>query len=167
MQIPWRVSSVGSQEDCRVLKGSPCPQSQGKFQVSVCSLCAGIRVHRDSDVRLAAPQHQLQEEGAAAGARRGGGGAGGGAGAGGGPEAGAGKGARPPLRPPPRTIDPICGRCSRPTAPGVPFLPGSVSLSIARPLVGGGYHRVRPKTGWSYGSALVLRPLPFTYCRDA
>jgi hypothetical protein len=101
-------------------------------------LCAGIRVHRDSDVRLAAPQHQLQEEGAAAGARRGGGGAGGGAGAGGGPEAGAGKGARPPLRPPPRTIDPICGRCSRPTAPGVPFLPGSVSLSIARPLVGGG-----------------------------
>lgn len=64
MQIPWRVSSVGSQEDCRVLKGSPCPQSQGKFQVSVCSLCAGIRVHRDSDVRLAAPQHQLQEEGA-------------------------------------------------------------------------------------------------------
>lgn len=41
----------------------------------------------------AAPQHQLREEGAAAGARRGGGGAGGGAGAGGGPEAGVGKGA--------------------------------------------------------------------------
>lgn len=85
----------------------------------------------------AAPRHQLREEGAAAGARRGGGGAEGGAGAGGGPEAGAGKGVRPPLRPPTRTIDPICGRCSRPTAPGVPFLPGSVGLGIARPLVGG------------------------------
>lgn len=48
----------------------------------------------------AAPQHQLREEGAAAGARRSGGGAGGGAGAGGGPEAGAGKGACPLSRPP-------------------------------------------------------------------
>lgn len=74
----------------------------------------------------AAPQHQLREEGAAAGARRSGGGAGGGAGAGGGPEAGAGKGACPLSRPPPRTIDTICGRRSRPTAPSIPFLPGLV-----------------------------------------
>lgn len=96
----------------------------------------------------AAPRHQLREEGAAAGERRGGGGAGGGAGAGGGPQAGAGKGARPPSRPPPRTIDTICGRCSRPTAPGVPFLPGSVDLGTARPLVVvvGACHRVRPET---------------------
>lgn len=28
----------GSQQGCRVLKGSPCPQSQGKFQFSVCFL---------------------------------------------------------------------------------------------------------------------------------
>lgn len=83
----------------------------------------------------AAPQHQLREEGAAAGARRGGGGAGGGAGAGGGPEAGAGKGACPLSRPPPRTIDTICGRRSRPTAPSVPFLPGLVVLGTARHLV--------------------------------
>lgn len=35
---PWRVGIVGSQQNCRVLKGSPCPQPQGKFQFSVCSL---------------------------------------------------------------------------------------------------------------------------------
>lgn len=38
MQIPWRVGIVGCQQGCRVLKGSPCPQPQGKFQFSVCSL---------------------------------------------------------------------------------------------------------------------------------
>lgn len=35
MQIPWRVGIVGSQQGCRALKGSLCPQHQGKFQFFV------------------------------------------------------------------------------------------------------------------------------------
>lgn len=69
-----------------------------------------------------------------------------------GPEAGRRRGwGRAPLsRPPPRTIDTICGRRSRPTDLGVPFLPGLVDLGTARHLVlvvGDAYHCVRPKTG--------------------
>lgn len=119
----------------------------------------------------AAPQLQLQEEGAAAEARRGGGGAGGGAGAGGGPEARGLGGLRreraPALCAPPTThnsydlwemLEPHGSQC---------LLSSRIGRSGYRPSPGGGpHHGLRPQTGWSCRSTLVLRPLPFTYCGE-
>lgn len=130
-------------------------------------LCAGIRAHEDSDVRLrgpTAPAAGGRGRGPSeAGWRRSRGWGGGRRRAGG----GGGEG-RPPSFAPPNTHnrpdlwEMLEAHCSwRP-------LSSRLSRSGYRPPPGGGaHHRVRPKTGWSCRSALVLRPLPFTYCRDA
>lgn len=47
------------------------------------------------------------------------------------------------------------------------LLSSRISRSGYRPSPGGGpHHGLRPQTGWSCRSTLVLRPLPFTYCRE-